>query len=107
MTFAEYCAENGLTVLTPSQVETVCNGVQRHGYANARGIAFDDSHTATLAIEGGNFDYYAGLEYDRESIDISTPKWTAYRFRQSEDCRLTDLLRRCVEAATPDPLASL
>lgn len=107
MTFAEYCAENGLTVLTPSQVETVCKSVQRHGYANARGIAFDDSFTATLAIAGGNLDYYAGLEYDRDSIDIATPKWTAYRFRQSEDCRLTELLRGCVEAAKPDPLADL
>lgn len=107
MTFAEYCADNGLTVLTPSQVETVCKSVQRHGNANARGIAFDDSFTATLAIDGGNFDYYAGLEYDRESIDISTPRWTAYRFEQSDDCRLTSLLRRCREATTPDPLADL
>lgn len=88
MSFSEYCKENGCTILTKAQTRAVCDAIQSRGFADAKRIAFsDDGRYAILAVEGGNLEYYAGLEYCAGSIDVKTPAFTAWRFEVTETDR--------------------
>lgn len=88
MTFDQYCCDNGCTILTKSQTRAVCDAIQSRGFADAKRIAFsDDGRYATLAVEGGNLEHYAGLEYCGESIDLTTRGFTAWRFEVTETNR--------------------
>jgi hypothetical protein len=88
MSFDQYCKENACTILTDDQTDSVCHAIQSRGFASADRIAYsDDGRYATLVVEGGNLEYYAGLEYCEESLDLKTRTFTAWRFEITETDR--------------------
>jgi len=106
--FADLADEHGLTVLTKEQVRDVCQMISAHG-ANARAIAYGGG---MLLTQGANFDYWAGLEYDRDGVMVrlaerGTPEVVLYEATGDEDeSQIAQVIAYCKEAASKEVPAS-
>lgn len=100
-TFDNFVETHNLTVLNGDQCDAVLGAIQSHGYANASRIAFSDEF---VAVEGGNLEYYAGLEYCADTLEVKTRAFTAWelkdlpRDRDEADTNTHRLYWACVEA---------
>jgi len=65
--FREFCDEHELDILTPEQKDAYLKGLHICAYAGAIAVSHD-----TLAVNGGNLRYYAGLEYNRPVLEAVT-----------------------------------
>ena len=92
MDYAQVVDEYGLEELPAEIVRKVERSV--HPFmARCDGIAVGGCH---LLINGGNFDYYAGLEYEEPAL--AGRGWTLYEASSEEDCRVSDLLNTIRES---------
>jgi hypothetical protein len=100
-TFDNFVETHDLTVLNGDQRDAVLGAIQRHGYADASRIAFSDEF---VAVEEGNLEYYAGLEYCADTLEVETRSFTAWelkdmpRDRDDADRNTHRLYWACVEA---------
>ena len=81
ISFKDFVKQEGCTVLSDEQRNAVLKGI--HPFmASAGKIAVGNGY---LVIRGGNLEYYAGLEYSRDSKVLTTPEMDVWEVEDSED----------------------
>jgi hypothetical protein len=91
--FDKLAEEHGLDILTKEQTEKVLSSIHKQGFARAKRIAYSNGW---LLIEGGNLDYYAGLEYCRPEETYAGGYIKLY-YSKSED-QVDRVIRKCNKA---------
>ena len=66
-TFDNFVETHNLTVLDRTKRDAVLRAIHRNGSAAASRIAFSDEF---VAVEEGNLEDYAGLEYCSDSLEV-------------------------------------
>jgi|Laugresu1bdmlbdd_1035124.scaffolds.fasta_scaffold00093_12 hypothetical protein len=91
-TFDSFVDDASLDVLNPEQKRELLQTV--HSFmASAGRIAVSHDY---LVVEGGNLDYYAGLEYSSGRLKFQTPHFKVWRIRgvDPSECNAASLALR-------------
>lgn len=81
-----------LTVLTSEQLFKLLDNIHSRRMASTKNVAFDHE---TLLIEGGNLDYYAGLEYNTPVETYDRGETKLYDIQEEDPERILGLIAKC------------